>query len=158
MEPEPATPRAPAPPTTYDARSLSDHTLDDGFYSASVAAATSQPEAATEPMTSLPRVQTLPRIPETSAQKQGYPPGAAYGGLPAQSYRPEALQASRVGSGSSMVMPSSRPNTIKWIGLDDLESSWKLALSIYEDAKARSNQDGMNKMIDDLTSACGHPM
>ncbi|ETV78978.1 hypothetical protein H257_07762 [Aphanomyces astaci] len=55
---------------------------------------------------------------------------------------------------------------IKWLGLDDLESSWEPALSIYEDvpvlfrrwAKARSNEDGVYEMIDDLTSACGHPM
>ncbi|KAF0747942.1 hypothetical protein AaE_007540, partial [Aphanomyces astaci] len=55
---------------------------------------------------------------------------------------------------------------IKWLGLDDLESSWEPALSIYEDvpvlfrrwAKARSNEDGVSEMIDDLTSACGHPM
>ncbi|KAF0712687.1 hypothetical protein AaE_011967 [Aphanomyces astaci] len=55
---------------------------------------------------------------------------------------------------------------IKWLGLDDLESSWEPALSIYEDvpllfrrwAKARSNKDGVSEIIDDLTSACGHPM
>ncbi|RHY04976.1 hypothetical protein DYB36_013685 [Aphanomyces astaci] len=112
MEPEPATPRAVAPPTTYDPQqgSLSDRTLDDGFYTASTAAANPQPEAATEPMASLPREQALPRIPETSGQQQGYPPGAAYGGLPAQSYRPLARQSSRVGSGSSMVMSIVAPN------------------------------------------------
>ncbi|KAF0707813.1 hypothetical protein AaE_013458 [Aphanomyces astaci] len=55
---------------------------------------------------------------------------------------------------------------IKWLGMDDLESSWEPALWIYEDvpvlfrrwAKARSNEDGVSEMIDDLTSACGHPM
>ncbi|ETV67586.1 hypothetical protein H257_16185 [Aphanomyces astaci] len=55
---------------------------------------------------------------------------------------------------------------IKWLDLDDLESSWEPALSIYEDipvlfrrwAKARSNEGGVSEMIDDLTSACGHPM
>ncbi|ETV82010.1 hypothetical protein H257_05536 [Aphanomyces astaci] len=55
---------------------------------------------------------------------------------------------------------------IKWLGLDDLESSWKPALSIYEAvpvlfrrwAKARGNEDGVSEMFDDLTSACGHPM
>ncbi|ETV65979.1 hypothetical protein H257_17458 [Aphanomyces astaci] len=80
MEPEPATPRALAPSTTYDPQqgSLSDLTLDDGFYSASAAAATPQPEAATEPMASLLRVKALPRIPETSGQQQGYSPGMAY--------------------------------------------------------------------------------
>ncbi|ETV75231.1 hypothetical protein H257_10425 [Aphanomyces astaci] len=59
MEPEPATPRAPAPSTTYDLQqgSLSDRTLDDGFYNASAAAATPQPAGATEPMASLSRVQ-----------------------------------------------------------------------------------------------------
>ncbi|RHY80615.1 hypothetical protein DYB35_013996 [Aphanomyces astaci] len=53
---EPATPRALVPPTTYDPQhgSLSDRTLDDGFYTASAAAANPQPEAATEPMASLP--------------------------------------------------------------------------------------------------------
>ncbi|ETV82011.1 hypothetical protein H257_05537 [Aphanomyces astaci] len=48
---------------------------------------------------------------------------------------------------------------IKWLGLDDLESSWEPVLSIYEDVpvlfrrwtKARSNEDGVSEMVDDLT-------
>ncbi|RHY10104.1 hypothetical protein DYB25_005330 [Aphanomyces astaci] len=55
-------------------------------------------------MASLPRVKVLRRIPETSGQQQGYPLGAVYGDLPAQSYRPQARQLSRGGNGLSMVM------------------------------------------------------
>ncbi|KAF0746678.1 hypothetical protein AaE_008027, partial [Aphanomyces astaci] len=48
---------------------------------------------------------------------------------------------------------------IKWLGRDDLESSWEPALSIYEEipvlfrrwGKARSNEDGVSEMIDELT-------
>ncbi|ETV71515.1 hypothetical protein H257_13178 [Aphanomyces astaci] len=55
---------------------------------------------------------------------------------------------------------------IKWLGLDDLESSWEPSLSIYKDVpmlfrlwtKARRNEEGVSEIIDDVTSAFGHPM
>ncbi|RQM20159.1 hypothetical protein B5M09_010820 [Aphanomyces astaci] len=55
---------------------------------------------------------------------------------------------------------------MKWYGLDDLESSWEPALSIYEhvpvlfrrSTKDRINEDGVSEMVEDIERACGHPL
>jgi hypothetical protein len=55
---------------------------------------------------------------------------------------------------------------IKWLGLDDLESSWEPATSIYEDvpvlfrrwAVVRRDEDGVGNMIQDIETTFGHPL
>ncbi|RHY21977.1 hypothetical protein DYB32_009656, partial [Aphanomyces invadans] len=71
----------------------------------------------------------------------------------------EALQDLRMYDGTWQVL-------VKWLGLDELESSWEPALSIYEDipvifrrwAESKRDEDGVCEMIEDIEGACGHPL
>ncbi|ETV74174.1 hypothetical protein H257_11140 [Aphanomyces astaci] len=71
----------------------------------------------------------------------------------------EALQDLRMSDGAWQVK-------VKWLGLDDLESSWEPALSIYEDvpvlfrrwAMSRLDDYGVGEMLDDMERAFGHPL
>ncbi|RHZ05654.1 hypothetical protein DYB37_012789 [Aphanomyces astaci] len=48
---------------------------------------------------------------------------------------------------------------IKRLGLDNLESFYEVVPVLFcRWAKTRSNEDGVSELIDDRTSACGHPM
>ncbi|RHY38650.1 hypothetical protein DYB30_011867 [Aphanomyces astaci] len=106
-------------------------------------------------MASLPRVQALPRIPETSGQQQGYPPGAAYGGLTAQSYRPQARQSSRVGSTlyyTPSYQPKLQPIEFIW-GTVKQKMARRLSTSMI-DMDAR-----LKKFMSEVTSSqwvCAH--
>ncbi|ETW02037.1 hypothetical protein H310_06549 [Aphanomyces invadans] len=53
---------------------------------------------------------------------------------------------------------------IKWLGLDEAESSWEPALSIYADVPVlfrrcvldKSDEDGVSEMVEDIERACGN--
>ncbi|KAH9109322.1 hypothetical protein AeMF1_015599 [Aphanomyces euteiches] len=55
---------------------------------------------------------------------------------------------------------------IKWMGLEDAESSWEPALSIYEDVPVlfrrwtttHHDEDGVSEMVEDIERAIGHPL
>ncbi|KAH9100148.1 hypothetical protein LEN26_016131 [Aphanomyces euteiches] len=55
---------------------------------------------------------------------------------------------------------------VKRLELDDLESSWEPARSIYEEVpvlfrrwtRSREDEDGVSKMIEDLENEFGHPL
>ncbi|KAH9140433.1 hypothetical protein AeRB84_015334, partial [Aphanomyces euteiches] len=55
---------------------------------------------------------------------------------------------------------------IKWMGLEDAESSWEPALSIYEDVPllfrrwttTHHDEDGVSEMVEDIERAIGHPL
>ncbi|KAF0702593.1 hypothetical protein AaE_015834 [Aphanomyces astaci] len=71
----------------------------------------------------------------------------------------EALQDLHMSDGTWQVK-------VKWLGLDDLESSWEPALSIYEDvpvlfrrwAMSRLDDYGVGEMLDDMERVFGHPL
>ncbi|ETV82530.1 hypothetical protein H257_05133 [Aphanomyces astaci] len=71
----------------------------------------------------------------------------------------EAVQDLRMSDGAWQVK-------VKWLSLDDLESSWEPALSIYEDvpvlfrrwAMSRLDDYGVGEMLDDMERAFGHPL